>query len=184
MGAAPGERDALRDDAWRLRDAADSSARSRRFQLRSSHSTRAAESDGCRHTAAVLGGRGQLASIFVGGFAGAIARAELGEALPRSVGSWPWATFLANVAGAFLLGYLATRLRAGSAPLRLQPLIGSGFCGALTTFSTLQIELLDMLDTGRVGLAAAYAAVSIAAGFAAVALATAIATPAHARPAR
>lgn len=117
--------------------------------------------------------RRELAAIFAGGFLGAIARAELAQALPADDGQWPWATFLVNVLGAFLLGYVATRLQE-RLPLSAyrRPLLSTGFCGALTTFSTMQVELLRMLDTGRVALAIAYALVSVAAGFAAVAVAT------------
>ncbi len=117
--------------------------------------------------------RRELAAIFTGGFLGAIARAEVAQALPADDGQWPWATFLVNVLGAFLLGYFATRLQE-RLPLSAyrRPLLGTGFCGALTTFSTMQVELLRMLDTGRVALAVAYALVSVAAGFAAVAIAT------------
>jgi CrcB protein len=117
----------------------------------------------------------EVAAIFVGGFAGAVARAELAEALPYRVGQWPWATFLVNVVGALLLGYFATRLqeRLPVSAYR-RPLLGTGLCGALTTFSTMQLELLSMLDTNRVGMAGAYALVSVAAGFLAVAVATAL----------
>ena len=57
---------------------------------------------------------------------------------------WPWVTFAVNVAGAFLLGYFATRLQE-RLPLSAyrRPLLGTGFCGALTTFSTMQLELLQ-----------------------------------------
>ena len=117
--------------------------------------------------------RRELAAIFAGGVLGAIARAELVVALPQHGTQWPWGTFLVNIAGAFLLGYFVTRLQE-RLPLSAyrRPFLGTGFCGALTTFSTMQLELLNMLDAGHVALAAAYALVSLAAGFGAVALAT------------
>jgi len=115
----------------------------------------------------------ELGAIFVGGFAGAAARAEIGELLPHDAGGWPWATLLVNVAGAFLLGYAVTRLQE-RLPLSAyrRPFLGTGVCGGLTTFSTMQVELLQMLDAGRVGLALGYALVSVVAGFAGVAAAT------------
>jgi CrcB protein len=117
--------------------------------------------------------RRELVAIFAGGFAGAVARAALAEWLPHDAGRWPWSTFLVNVTGAFLLGYFTTRLQE-RLPLSAyrRPLLGTGFCGALTTFSTMQVELLAMLDAGRIGLALAYAAASVAAGFLAVLVAT------------
>ncbi|HMJ34434.1 MAG TPA: fluoride efflux transporter CrcB [Baekduia sp.] len=117
--------------------------------------------------------RREVAAIFAGGFLGAVARAELSEALPADPGRWPWATFLVNIAGAFLLGYFATRLQE-RLPLSAyrRPFLGTGICGGLTTFSTMQLELLQMLDAHRIGLALAYAAASVGLGFAAVALAT------------
>jgi CrcB protein len=117
--------------------------------------------------------RRELAAIFAGGFAGAVARAELVELLPHNSDQWPWATFIVNVVGAFLLGYFTTRLQE-RLPLSSyrRPLLGTGLCGALTTFSTMQLELLRMLDADRVGLALGYAVMSVTAGFFAVALAT------------
>ena len=113
-----------------------------------------------------------LAAIFAGGFAGAVARAALAEELATGR-SWPWATFLVNIAGAFALGYFTTRLQE-RLPLSAyrRPLLGTGFCGALTTFSTMQLELLDMLDRDRFVLAIGYAAASIVLGLLAVAAAT------------
>jgi CrcB protein len=117
--------------------------------------------------------RRELAAIFAGGAIGAVARAGVVEALPHTGTQWPWATFIVNVAGAFALGYCTTRLQE-RLPLSSyrRPLLGTGFCGALTTFSTMQLELLRMLDGSRYGLAAGYALASIVAGFAAVAVAT------------
>lgn len=117
--------------------------------------------------------RRELAAIFVGGFAGAVARAEMVQALPFHAGSWPWATTLVNLVGALLLGYLTTRLqeRLPVSAYR-RPLLGTGLCGALTTFSTMQLEILRMLDGGHAALAMAYGLTSIVGGFMAVALAT------------
>lgn len=107
-----------------------------------------------------------LAAVFAGGFAGTLARLAAVEALPPEPGHWPWATLCVNVAGAFLLG-LVTARRPAAVP-HLTALLGAGVCGALTTFSALQLELLEMLDAGRPLLACAYVAVSLAAGLAGV----------------
>jgi CrcB protein len=99
----------------------------------------------------------------------------LAQALPVSPGSWPWATFVANVTGTLLLGYFVTRLqeRLPVSAYR-RPLLGTGLCGAFTTFSTMQLELLRMLDGGRTALAVTYALVSIGIGLVGVFLATAL----------
>src|SRR5438132_10586202 len=117
----------------------------------------------------------ELAAIFAGGALGALARAGLLEWLPPHPGRWPWATFIVNVAGAFALGYFATRLQE-RLPLSAyrRPLLGTGLCGAFTTFSTMQLELLRMIDAGRLWLAAGYAGASLALGFLAIVLSTAL----------
>jgi CrcB protein len=111
----------------------------------------------------------ELAAIFAGGALGALARVALTKAFPDASATWPWAVFSINISGAFLLGYLVTRLQE-RLPLSTyrRPLAGTGFCGAYTTFSTMQVELLKMLDHQRYGLAAAYAAASVLAGYLAV----------------
>jgi fluoride exporter len=119
-----------------------------------------------------------LAAIFAGGFCGTVVRALVGEALPYDGGEWPWATLLVNVAGALVLGYVVTRVEADREPFRhAGRLLGTGFCAALTTFSTLQLELLEMLDDDHYALAAAYAGASVSAGLLAVLLTTRLAQP-------
>jgi CrcB protein len=121
------------------------------------------------------GTQGRLhAAIFAGGVAGALARAGLAKALPWDGHGWPWATFLVNVAGTLLLGYFATRLQERLAPSTFpRPLLGTGFCGALTTFSTFQVELVDLTRHGAAATALGYAAASLAVGLVGVNLATA-----------
>jgi CrcB protein len=121
--------------------------------------------------------RRELGAIFLGGAAGALLRAGLAEALPAGGAAWPWATFLVNVAGAALLGYWFTTLSHTS---YRRPLLTTGFCGALTTFSTVQLELVEMLDAGRVGLACLYLTASLVAGLAGVQAATGAARRAEA----
>ena len=119
--------------------------------------------------------RSEIAAIFAGGALGTLLRAALAEAFPRPAASWPWPTFAVNVVAAFLLGYFVTRLQE-RLPLSSyrRPLLGTGLCGGLSTFSTMQVEILKMLGAHAWGLAAGYAAASIAAGYAAIQLATAM----------
>jgi CrcB protein len=119
--------------------------------------------------------RRELAAIFCGGIAGALVRTGLSQGFPVGPDSWPWPTFAVNVVGAFLLGYFVTRLqeRLPTSAYK-RPLLGTGLCGALTTFSTMQVELYQMVQSDRWGLAVGYAAASITAGFLALAAATAV----------
>lgn len=119
--------------------------------------------------------RRELAAIFVGGALGSALRTGVSELAPTHTGHWPWVTFAVNVVACLLLGYLVTRLQE-RLPVTAyrRPLLGTGICAGLSTFSTFQVELLKMLEQGDVGLAIAYAACSIAAGFAGVLLGTGI----------
>lgn len=120
--------------------------------------------------------RREMAAIFAGGALGTLARAALAEAFPHAATAWPWPTFAVNVVAAFLLGYFVTRLQE-RLPLSSyrRPLLGTGLCGGLSTFSTMQVEILQMLSAHAWALAAGYAAASIVAGYAALHLATAMA---------
>ena len=116
----------------------------------------------------------ELAAIFLGGALGALLRVWLGLEFTGAADAWPWAVFAVNVSGCFALGYLATRLHERLPPSTYRrPLLATGFCGAYTTFSTVQVELLQMLDRAHYALAAGYGTASIAAGYLAIWLATA-----------
>jgi CrcB protein len=117
----------------------------------------------------------EVAAIFAGGAIGTTVRAALATWMPSTSTRWPTITFVVNVVGAFLLGYVATRLQE-RLPLSSyrRPLLGTGLCGGLTTFSTMQLEIVRMLDSGAYVLAAAYTVASVVAGLLAVHTATAL----------
>jgi CrcB protein len=124
----------------------------------------------------------ELVAVFVGGALGTLARAAFETVAAPEPGHWPWPTFIVNIVGAFLLGYFTTRLleRLPVSSYR-RPLLGTGVCGGLTTFSTMQVEIIKMLEQQRYGLAVGYAAASIVAGLLALYLATALVRRARVR---
>jgi CrcB protein len=103
----------------------------------------------------------QLA-IAIGGAAGTLARAGIDEALPHEPGHWPWATFLVNLGGSLVLGWVLGR---ATAPNRYwRPLLGTGFCGGLTTFSAFGVESFELVRGGHLAAAVGYPLASLAAG--------------------
>jgi len=118
----------------------------------------------------------RVVAILTGGAVGALARAGVAEAVPHTPGAWPWATFSVNLLGALVLAWLTTRLAEMVAPTRYwRFLLGTGFCGAFTTFSTFQVETIRLARDGYPALAAAYGAASIACGMAVAVAATIVA---------
>ena len=115
----------------------------------------------------------ELAAVFAGGALGTAARAALGTLMVTDPGRWPWPTFIVNIVGAFLLGYFTTRLleRLPVSAYR-RPMLGTGLCGGLTTFSTMQVETLTMIEHHHYSLAVTYTVVSITAGLLALYTAT------------
>ncbi|MFF4054976.1 fluoride efflux transporter CrcB [Streptomyces sp. NPDC001668] len=111
---------------------------------------------------------------------GAMVGAPLRYLTDRAVQSrhdsvFPWGTFAVNVTGCLILGLLTGAVAAGAAGSHLQLLLGTGLCGALTTYSTFSYETLRLTETGARFYAAANAVASVVAGlgaaFAGVALA-------------
>jgi fluoride exporter len=113
----------------------------------------------------------ELAMVGAGGAVGTLGRVGLAQAWPTATGGWPWATLAVNILGAFVLGALMGGLRHGPVSIPAYRLLGTGFCGALTTFSTMQLQLLQMLEHARYDLALGYVIVSLVGGYAAVSLA-------------
>ncbi|GHE03306.1 fluoride efflux transporter CrcB [Streptomyces alanosinicus] len=112
--------------------------------------------------------------------AGAVVGAPLRYLTDRAVQArhdsvFPWGTFVVNVSGCLVLGLLTGAVSAGAAGPHLQLLLGTGLCGALTTYSTFSYETLRLTEAGSglyaalnvvaslvAGLAAAFAGVSLA----------------------
>lgn len=105
-----------------------------------------------------------LAVVF-GGAVGAWSRYAVGHWAARfhAIQTFPWHTFAVNVFGSFVLGLVAVWYK--DRPVWFL-LLGTGFCGGFTTFSTFSVELVTMLEKGRTAAAVAYAAGSVAAGIA------------------
>jgi fluoride exporter len=112
----------------------------------------------------------ELAAIFAGGFLGAIARSALAQSLGVASDSWPWPTFAVNMLAAALLGYAIAWLgEHHPRTLYARAFFATGVCGALSTFSTVMIELIHLGERSW-PLACGYGAASVAGGLAAVTL--------------
>jgi CrcB protein len=111
-----------------------------------------------------------IVAIGIAGALGALARYGLdGLVSRRLTTSFPWGTFIANLSGAFVLGFLMTLMteQLTTAPW-LRSALTIGLLGAYTTFSTLTYETYRLLEDGALGLAAANLLGSAAAGLVAV----------------
>ncbi|HEY8653717.1 MAG TPA: fluoride efflux transporter CrcB [Dermatophilaceae bacterium] len=87
---------------------------------------------------------------------------------------FPWGTFTVNVLGSLMLGIIAGAVAAGGASPQVQLALGTGFCGALTTYSTFSYETLRLLEDDARLFAAANVVASIVAGLGAAFLGVAI----------
>ncbi|MER7461630.1 CrcB family protein [Streptomyces sp. NPDC097981] len=112
--------------------------------------------------------------------AGAVVGAPLRYLTDRAVQArhdsvFPWGTLVVNVGACLVLGTLTGAVLAGAAPTRMNLLLGTGLCGALSTYSTFSYETLRLYERGWRFLAAANAGASVLAGLGAVTLGSQVA---------
>jgi CrcB protein len=109
-------------------------------------------------------------SVAVGGALGAVSRYGLDRVIEqRSESSFPWSTFVINVTGCLLVGFLiAALVDRRSAPEWVRAGLVVGFCGGYTTFSTFGQETLDLIEADEVVLAVLNVCASVVVGVLAV----------------
>ncbi len=124
-----------------------------------------------------------LAWVFAGGVVGTAGRYLMESALPHDASGWPWATFLVNLSGAFILGCLLEGLaRRGDDSgwrRRARLCAGTGGCGAFTTYSAFALEVVLLGRHGDVGTAVGYGVVSVVGGVLAAWLGIVVAAGGH-----
>ncbi|MGW2563472.1 fluoride efflux transporter CrcB [Streptomyces sp. NPDC001514] len=81
---------------------------------------------------------------------------------------FPWGTFAVNVVGSLVLGLVTGAVTAGAASSEVQLLVGTGLCGALTTYSTFSYETLRLAEDGAKFYAAVNVVASVVAALGAV----------------
>lgn len=110
-----------------------------------------------------------LVAVGLGGGLGTLARYELVVALPATSGAFPWAIFVVNVVGALILGFVATLVLERWPPTRyVRPVVGIGFCGGLTTFSTWMVDATQLIDAHHALTAVIYLVATLTVGLVAL----------------
>jgi len=89
---------------------------------------------------------------------------------------FPWGTFTVNIVGSFILGFLAAASSRHGLPAPVVAFAGTGFCGALTTYSTFSYETVRLMENGSRFYALANVVASIVAGLGSALCGAAIAT--------
>jgi CrcB protein len=131
----------------------------------------------------------QIGVLSLGGVFGVNARYWLGLWVNRWASpQWPWATFLINVTGSFLIGFLTMLLARWLPHPNFRLFVVTGFLGGYTTYSTFAFESLTLWERGEKGLGLGYIAATVVVGFLAVMLGVALAreliVPQHERASR
>ncbi|MGI5274123.1 fluoride efflux transporter CrcB [Nonomuraea sp. CA-218870] len=109
--------------------------------------------------------------VFIGGLIGAPARWLVDSSVKKRFGSaLPWGTLTVNILGSAILGFLMGLSSVDALSHTVLSLIGTGFCGALTTFSTFSTDTYKLLSAGSTGKALVNIGMNLVAGLAAVSL--------------
>lgn len=105
-------------------------------------------------------------AIGIAGMIGALVRYVLGLVVPAAaIGGFPLGTLVINWTGSFLLSWLTVFFtRRPAWPPWLKTAMTTGFVGSYTTFSTLSVECVELMEQGRFGMAALYIAASLFGG--------------------
>lgn len=108
--------------------------------------------------------------VGVGGALGSILRFWLGSYIGSRMGTrFPYGTFVINVTGSFLIGFVFALLTARTTwNPNWRYLIPIGFIGGYTTFSSFEFETLRTMQDGQIGLGILYVGLSVVVGFFAV----------------
>ena len=113
-----------------------------------------------------------LLAVAAGSATGGVARYLMTGALQSGTrGAFPIGTLAVNILGSFILGAVARYavMNPGFSP-ELRVLLGAGFCGGFTTFSTFSVETLELMQAGDYPRALGYVGVSVVASLAAAAM--------------
>lgn len=111
-----------------------------------------------------------ILAVFIGGGTGAVLRYLAGVLAVKVLNvNLPVSTFVVNIAGCFILGFLfALFVSKPEINPALKLALTAGFCGGLTTFSTFSLELFEMLKNAQYMQVFVYLVSSLAVGLLAV----------------
>jgi CrcB protein len=114
---------------------------------------------------------GRLVAVALGGVIGSWLRWRIGVHWPVRLGQLPTTTLAINITGAFVLGgVVAAWLQRRPQRLVAHALVGTGVLGSYTTFSTMAVEAVTLVELGHVVRAGTYLALSLVLGVAAFAV--------------